>query len=141
MKRLFCLTLLALPFSLIAQKAEYDFVLKNGRVMDPETGLDEIRNVGVTGNRIMEISTRELTGKEVLDVSNLVVAPGFIDLHAHGQTNKENEFQMHDGVTTALELEAGRSSAARRTAPKKRLMVSLSGSTSTMKPPAARVST
>ena len=41
------------------------------------------------------------------DVRGLVVAPGFIDLHAHGQTNEANEFQAHDGVTTALELETG----------------------------------
>lgn len=92
----------------IGQKPVYDIVLKNGRVMDPETGLDEIRNVGIRGNRIVEITKEELSGKETIDVSHLVVSPGFIDMHAHGQTNKENEYQMHDGVTTALELESGR---------------------------------
>jgi N-acyl-D-aspartate/D-glutamate deacylase len=75
--------------------------------MDPETGLDAIRNVGISGNRILEISEAPLKGKEVIDVKGLVVAPGFIDLHAHGRTNKENEYQVHDGVTTALELESG----------------------------------
>ena len=90
MKKLSCLTLLLLfPLSLLAQKPEYDIVLKHGRVIDPETGLDEVRNVGIKGNRIMEISANELTGKEVIDVTNLVVSPGFIDPHAHGQTNKE----------------------------------------------------
>ncbi len=76
--------------------------------MDPETGFDGIRNVGIKGSRIIEISSSELSGKEMIDVSNLVVAPGFIDPHAHGQTNKENEYQVHDGVTTALELESGK---------------------------------
>lgn len=90
-----------------AQVADYDIVLKNGRVMDPETGLDAVRNVGIRGGRIMEISANPLSGKEVIDVSNLVVSPGFIDPHVHGMTNKEHEYQAHDGVTTALELESG----------------------------------
>ena len=92
-----------------AQTAEsYDIVLQGGRVMDPESGLDAVLNVGVRGDRIAEISEQTLRGREVLNASGLVVAPGFIDLHAHGQTNRANEFQAHDGVTTALELESGK---------------------------------
>ena len=85
----------------------FDIVLRGGRVMDPETRLDAVRNVGIRGDQIAEITARELQGKVVVDASGLVVAPGFIDLHAHGQTNAANEFQAHDGVTTALELEDG----------------------------------
>lgn len=107
MRRLFTL-LLAFAFTHIqAQAPDYDIVLKNGRVIDPETGLDAVRNVGIRGDRIAEISTDELKGKEVIDASNLVVAPGFIDPHVHGMTNKEHEYQAHDGVTTAMELEGG----------------------------------
>ncbi len=87
--------------------AEYDLVLVGGRVMDPETGLDAIRNVAVIGDRIAAITADEIAGKRVIDVAGLVVAPGFIDLHAHGQTNAANEYQARDGVTTALELESG----------------------------------
>jgi len=90
-----------------AQTVDYDIVLKNGRVIDPETGLDAVRNVGIRGNRIAEISANPLMGKEVIDVTNLVVSPGFIDPHVHGMTNKEHEYQVHDGVTTAMELEGG----------------------------------
>lgn len=101
------LLLLLLSSATFAQTQEYDIVLKNGRVMDPETGLDAVRNVGIIGNSIAEISATPLSGKVVIDATNLVVAPGFIDPHVHGMTNKEHEYQVHDGVTTALELEGG----------------------------------
>ncbi len=85
----------------------FDLVIAGGRVIDPETNLDEVRNIGIRGGKIAEISGRDLRGTEVLDAKGLVVSPGFIDLHAHGITNREQEFQAHDGVTTALELESG----------------------------------
>ena len=110
--RSFCFALLLLGLNLSAavsaQSVTYDVVLKGGRVMDPETGLDAIRNVGIRGDQVAEISENELSGVEIVDVRGLVVAPGFVDLHAHGQSNRANEFQAHDGVTTALELESGR---------------------------------
>jgi len=86
---------------------EYDIVLSGGRVIDPETKLDAIRNVGINNNRIAQISTETLKGKQTINVSGLVVAPGFIDMHIHGRSNVEQEYQLHDGVTTALELEWG----------------------------------
>lgn len=94
-------------FALGQSNTEYDIVLQGGRVIDPETKLDEVRNVGIRNGRIVEISTNPLIGLENIDVSGLVVAPGFIDLHVHGISNKEQEYQVHDGVTTALELEVG----------------------------------
>ena len=86
---------------------QYDLVLSGGRVMDPETNLDAIRNIGVTGNRIAAISTAPLRGRDVIDAKGLVVAPGFIDLHSHGQTPENYRLKAYDGVTTALELEIG----------------------------------
>src|ERR1041385_8554589 len=85
----------------------YDVVLSGGRVMDPESGLDAIRNVGIRGRRIEAISARPLQGRTVVDVKGLVVAPGFIDLHSHGQDEENYRFKAMDGVTTALELEVG----------------------------------
>lgn len=85
----------------------FDIVLTGGRVIDPETKLDTIKNVGILNNRIAQISSEPLKGKEMISVAGLVVAPGFIDLHVHGRTNKEQEYQLHDGVTTGLELEWG----------------------------------
>jgi N-acyl-D-aspartate/D-glutamate deacylase len=43
----------------------------------------------------------------VIDARGLVVSPGFIDLHQHGQDDENYRFKAMDGVTTALELEVG----------------------------------
>ena len=88
-------------------RVDFDLVLANGRVIDPETGLDGVRSVGIRDGRIAAISRTPLRGRTVLDASGLVVAPGFIDLHAHGQDLPAARMQAFDGVTTALELEAG----------------------------------
>jgi N-acyl-D-aspartate/D-glutamate deacylase len=89
------------------QGAIYDLVIANGRVMDPESGLDAQRNVGISDGKIRAISAGVLHGKTTIDAQGLVVAPGFIDLHEHGQEPRNYPFQAHDGVTTTLELEAG----------------------------------
>ncbi len=104
---LFTIGLVLLTTSHLAAQERYDVVLRGGRVMDPETGLDAIRNVGIRGQTIVAISEEALEGDRVIDVSGLIVAPGFIDLHAHGQDNRANEFHARDGITTALELEGG----------------------------------
>ena len=85
----------------------YDVVIANGRVMDPESGFDAVRNVGISGGKIRAISTEALKGKQTIDAKGLVVAPGFIDLHEHGQEPRNYQYQARDGVTTSLELEAG----------------------------------
>ena len=87
--------------------AQYDLVIANGRVLDPESGLDAVRNIGVTAGRIAAISPQTLRGKQTLDARGLVVAPGFIDLHSHGQDDENYRFKARDGVTTALEMEVG----------------------------------
>jgi cytosine/adenosine deaminase-related metal-dependent hydrolase len=86
----------------------YDLVLRGGRVIDPESMLDGTRDVAIDGGRVSAVSEEHVDGKAVIDVSGLVVAPGFIDLHSHAQTLAGRRLQAFDGVTTALELEAGR---------------------------------
>ena len=104
----FILLIHVFSFQLFSQSpVMFDIVLTGGLVIDPETKLDAIRNVGIINNRIAQISIEPLKGKQEINVSGLVVAPGFIDLHIHGRTNKEQEYQLHDGLTTALELEWG----------------------------------
>jgi N-acyl-D-aspartate/D-glutamate deacylase len=87
--------------------ATYDVVLRGGRVMDPETGLDAVRDVGLRGDTIARISPEPLPGRRVLEARGLVVAPGFIDLHQHHHDLETCKLKAMDGVTTALELEIG----------------------------------
>ena len=85
----------------------YDIVIRGGRVLDPETGLDAVRDIGISGQKIARISESLLTGKQTIDAHGLVVAPGFIDLHQHGQDPDSQRLKALDGVSTALELEIG----------------------------------
>ena len=93
--------------SLYAQDASYDVVITRGTVMDPESGLNAVRDVGISGGKIRAISSSALKGKQTIDAKGLMVAPGFIDLHQHGQDDENYRAKARDGVTTALELEVG----------------------------------
>ena len=99
--------LLLISSLFVAPQPSYDLVILNGRVIDPESKSDAIRNLGISNGTIKAISTKKLDGRTVIDARGLVVSPGFIDLHQHGQNDENNRFKAMDGVTTALELEVG----------------------------------
>jgi len=103
---IFFLLLLPLSNPIVAAQ-QFDLVLEGGRVMDPETGMDAVRNVGIRDGRIVRISSEALNGRRVVHAAGLVVAPGFIDLHQHAQDPASQRVKALDGVTTALELEIG----------------------------------
>ena len=105
MRKLALLCFLAIAPFCSAQ--QYDVVIEGGRVMDPETGLDAVRNVGITNGKIERITQDHLSGKRIVSAAGLVVAPGFIDLHEHGQDLASQRVKAFDGVTTALEMEIG----------------------------------
>jgi N-acyl-D-glutamate deacylase len=86
---------------------DYDIAIVGGRVIDPETGLDDIRNIGITGNKIAIVTQKNIQAAKVIDARGRIVSPGFIDMHAHGQTILAARMQALDGVTTGLELESG----------------------------------
>jgi hypothetical protein len=105
-KLIFSLFLLALSTTHVSAQ-QFDLVLEGGRVMDPETGVDAVRNVGIRDGKIVRISSEVLSGRRIVNASGLVVAPGFIDLHQHGQDLASQRVKALDGVTMALELEIG----------------------------------
>ncbi|KMQ61619.1 D-glutamate deacylase [Chryseobacterium angstadtii] len=102
-----CMVLLMIGCNKPAETKMYDIVIQNARVIDPETKTDSILQVGIIGDRIEAVTGQNLKGRTTVNGAGKVLAPGFIDLHAHGQTNMENAYQAYDGVTTALELEVG----------------------------------
>ena len=94
-------------FALAACAPPYDLVIEGGRVVDPESGFDEVANVGIVDGEVAAIDTEALRGARTLDATGLIVAPGFVDLHRHGQGEEGYRLQVRDGVTTGLELEIG----------------------------------
>lgn len=102
---LLLISLIATASSALADN--YDLVITNGRVMDPETVFDSVANVGIKDGRIAIITTDEISGEKTIDASGLIVAPGFIDTHFHWTRPIGYKFALRDGVTTAMDLEAG----------------------------------
>lgn len=99
-----CLLLL---ISIQAIAADYDVVIANGHVIDPEINFDAIRYVGIPRGAISHISKQTLVGNKTIDAKGLVVAPGFIDVHSHTPTLLDQHVNLLDGITTQLDLEAG----------------------------------
>ena len=89
------------------QSMNFDLVILNGRVMDPETGFDQVANVGINNGFITKITNENIKGTRTIDATGHVVAPGFIDFHVHGQDPYGFRLLARDGVTTPLELEMG----------------------------------
>lgn len=107
-----CLAFLAFlsvdsPLSRNAIAQDWDIAINHGRVIDPDSGLDAVRHIGIRDGRIVIVSEEPLEASEIIDARGLIVAPGFIDFHAHGQNIASDRMQAFDGVTTALELESG----------------------------------
>ncbi|MFT4084555.1 MAG: amidohydrolase family protein [Nocardioides sp.] len=83
-------------------------ILRGGRVANPEVGAERVADVAVAGGRVVAIGTDlPADGAQVVEVAGLVVGPGFVDLHSHVHSIAGQRLQALDGVTAALDLEAG----------------------------------
>lgn len=99
---------LIIPISTVVASEIYDVVVADGRVMDPETNFNALRNVGIKNGKIVKITVDKLKGKEVINAKGHVVSPGFIDMHDHNAAAPFGQkLALRDGVTTPMELEAG----------------------------------
>jgi N-acyl-D-aspartate/D-glutamate deacylase len=85
----------------------YDVVILNGRVMDPESGLDAVRHIGIRNGTIAVITTAPIDGRDTLDARGLVVAPGFIDLNQESHSPEAQRAKVLDGVTAAFRMGTG----------------------------------
>jgi N-acyl-D-aspartate/D-glutamate deacylase len=82
----------------------FDVAIVGGRVIDPETGLDAVVNVGIDGDRIAAVTTAALTGRSTIDAGGLVVTPGFIDILSGPPNEVGAPFKAAEGVTTNLAM-------------------------------------
>jgi hypothetical protein len=107
---LFYFLLFGMSATGLAQETEttdFDIAIIGARVIDPETGLDSISNIGIKDHEIAAITSKAVSGRTVIDANGLVAAPGFIDLHVHGQDPYSERLGVLDGKTSQLDLEAG----------------------------------
>ncbi|WP_413111737.1 amidohydrolase family protein [Thaumasiovibrio sp. DFM-14] len=103
----FLSTMILCGLAMSAHAASYDVVISGARVVDPETGFDQVANIGVINDQIAIITSDALSGSREIDASGLIAAPGFIDLHAHGQDLYGLRIGALDGKTTQIDLETG----------------------------------
>ena len=105
MKRLALLTLSVGVLSSAALATNFDTLIRGGRVVDGTGSPARFADVAIKDGRIVAIGRITGTAKTVIDATNLIVAPGFIDVHTHAdeiveQPKAENFLRM--GVTTLV---------------------------------------
>src|SRR5687768_10889928 len=86
--------------------APFDLVIRNGRVMDGSGNPWFHGDVAISGDRIVEVGRVRGEAKRTIDAAGLVVAPGFIDMHAHSDwtllEDGDAQSKIRQGVTTEV---------------------------------------
>jgi dihydroorotase len=92
-----------------ARAATYDLIIKGGRVIDPSTGIDAVRDVAIAQGKIAAIEAN-IPGdtSETFDARGKIIAPGLIDIHTHAGRSKEGPpMCLQDGVTCWVDAGSG----------------------------------
>lgn len=91
--------------SIEAQSARYELIVKGGRVIDPSSGVDGVRDVAISGGRIAAVvpNINTSTG-DMIDARGTLVVPGLVDIHTHaGRSADGPELALRDGVTAWID--------------------------------------
>ena len=109
LKYLILLTVIGVLLNLVScQTPAGDIAIINGRVMDPETGLDAVKNILIENDKIISITSGDVSADHIIDAKGLVVAPGFVDILAHIRPDHEpQKFKIKDGITSVVHMHGG----------------------------------
>jgi len=85
--------------------AEFDLVVKGGRVIDPAQRFDALADVGIGGGRITAVrpSIPAAAAAEMLDASGALVTPGLVDVHTHVRSAEMPAICLSQGVTSLVD--------------------------------------
>jgi len=102
----------------VSRRAAHDLVIRRGMVFNGSGSAAVEAEIAISGGRIVEISrTIRDSGTEEIDARGLVVSPGFIDIHSHGDGNLEEdprqESVVRQGITTIVVGQDGSSRVPR----------------------------
>ena len=112
------LILLLFSLSFAAKAQQYDWLIKNGRIIDPKNKIDAKMDIAIAEGKISKVAQDIPTtqSKKVLDVTGLLVTPGFIDMHTHVFVGSKpdifadgiysvsaDDFSFKSGVTTVVD--------------------------------------
>jgi len=120
LSHLFLIPLFVLCLGSVASAQSYDMLIKGGHVIDPKNGIDTVMDVAIKDGIVARVA-RNIPASQadhLVDASGLIVAPGFIDLHAHYFWGTEpnrylsnsfaslppDGFTFRSGVTTAVDV-------------------------------------
>ena len=84
-----------------AEEPRYDLLIRGGRVIDPKSGTDGVRDVAVAGGKIAKVAAGipPSEAKQVVDATGLLVTPGLVDMHVHVFHGTEEDAYLSNGLT------------------------------------------
>ena len=97
--------MLGMVLSQLCVAQPYELLIKNGRVIDPKNGIDAKLDVAISNGVIVKVAANisVTQSKKVIDASNLIVAPGFIDIHTHVFVGSKPDV-FADGIYSCLQV-------------------------------------